>query len=233
MYIYQSLDSSDSYVVTFNMWLHNKYLATYQSNVLTILDLLRNISHLQVNIASMYLHIRHCGGSSAERLRALCPRELPPPDWGLGPVPVATAETEPAGATSASKQGAVLWTELGHTHPLHCHASSRIQPAYNAVLMWSVSNVMLSGAGVHDCESPWRRWLWHPALSSSQQPPAGGSSDMESGGRCLYRQHYTYTAHIYTTLHIHSTYLHKLQVWNPMHCLKDGGEIANWSQQLA
>ena len=35
-------------------------------------------------------------------------------------------------------------------------------------------------------------------LSSSQQPPAGGSSDMESGGRCLYRQHYTYTAHIYT-----------------------------------
>ena len=112
-------------------------------------------------------------------------------------MPVATAETEPAGATSASKQGAVLWTELGHTHPLHCHASSRIQPA-ETVSMWSVSNVMLSGAGVHDCESPWRRWLWHPALSSSQQPPAGGSSDMESGGRCLYRQHYTYTAHIYT-----------------------------------
>ena len=57
MYIYQSLDNSDSYVVTFNMWLHSKYLGTYQSNVLTILDLLRNISHLQVNIASMYLFV--------------------------------------------------------------------------------------------------------------------------------------------------------------------------------
>ena len=43
-------------------------------------------------------------------------------------------------------------------------------------------------------------------LSSSQQPPAGGSSDMESGGRCLYRQHYTYRACIY---------LHKLKFGIP------------------